>query len=90
MTHPQYQLSMIDALQILATCIPQHHKSILPRVKMDISVHTKFASSSEFESNSNALIFNLIRYELSELHEFTNCTWKWKISALHVWYCKQL
>ena len=61
---------MIDALQILATYIPQYHKFILARVKMHIFVCTKFASSSKFECNSNTLIFSLIRHELSELHEF--------------------
>ena len=37
---------------------------------MDIFVYTKFVSSSEFKSDSNALIFSLIERELSELCEF--------------------
>ena len=37
---------------------------------MDIFIHTKFASSSEFKSNSNVQIFSLIRHELSELCKF--------------------
>ena len=37
---------------------------------MDISIHTKFASSSEIKSDSNALIFSLIECELSEICEF--------------------
>ena len=37
---------------------------------MGISVRTKFASPSEFKCDSNALIFNPIGHELSELHEF--------------------
>ena len=37
---------------------------------MDISIHTKFALSSEIKSDSNALIFSLIECELSELCEF--------------------
>ena len=36
---------------------------------MGISVRTKFSSPSEFECDSNALIFNPIGHELSELHE---------------------
>ena len=39
---------------------------------MGIFVRTKFSSSSEFKCNSNALIFSLIRCQLSELHEFYN------------------
>ena len=37
---------------------------------MDIFVYTKFVLSSEFNSDSNALIFSLIERELSELCEF--------------------
>ena len=37
---------------------------------MDVFVYTKFVLSSEFKSNSNALIFSLIERELSELCEF--------------------
>ena len=37
---------------------------------MDIFVYTKFVSSSEFKSDSNAPIFSLIEHELSELCEF--------------------
>jgi hypothetical protein len=61
---------IIDALQILATCKPQYHKSILPRAEMGILIRSKFASSSEFQCDSNALIFCLIGRELSELREF--------------------
>ena len=39
---------------------------------MGIFVRTKFSSSSEFKCDSNALIFSLIRCQLSELHEFYN------------------
>ena len=55
------------ALQVLATYMPQYHKTILPRVKMDIFVHTKIASPSEFQCDSNALIFSPIGHGLSEL-----------------------
>ena len=61
---------MIDAMHILAMCMPQYHKSILPRAKMCISVRNKIASPSEFKSDSNALIFSLIGREPSELREF--------------------
>ena len=61
---------IIHALQLLATCIPKYHKCILQRVKMGIFVHIKFMSPSEFECDSNTLIFNLIGHELSELHKF--------------------
>jgi hypothetical protein len=61
---------IIDAPQIPATCMSQYHKSILPRAKMGILIRSKFASSSEFKSDSNALIFSLIGRELSELREF--------------------
>ena len=37
---------------------------------MDIFIYTKFVLSSEFKSNSNALIFSSIERELSELCEF--------------------
>ena len=37
---------------------------------MDIFVDTKSVLSSEFKSDSNALIFSLIECELSELCEF--------------------
>ena len=37
---------------------------------MDIFVYTKFVLSSEFKGDSNALIFSLIKRELSELCEF--------------------
>ena len=37
---------------------------------MDIFVYTKFVLSSEFKSDSNALIFSLIERELSQLCEF--------------------
>ena len=37
---------------------------------MDIFVYTKFVLSSEFKSDSNALIFSLIECELSQLCEF--------------------
>ena len=61
---------IIHALQLLATCLPKYHKSILQRVKMGIFVRTKFASPLEFECDSNALIVNPIGHELSELHKF--------------------
>ena len=61
---------IIHALQLLDTCLPKYHKSILQRIKMGIFICTKFASPSEFECDSNALIFNPIGPELSELHEF--------------------
>ena len=62
-------MPVIDALQILATYMPQYHKFILARAKMHIFVRTKAASSSEFKCKSNALILSLIGHELSELHE---------------------
>jgi hypothetical protein len=37
---------------------------------MENFIRSKFASSSEFKTNSNALIFSLIGRELSELCEF--------------------
>ena len=37
---------------------------------MDIFIYTKFVLSSEFKSDSNALIFSLIERELGELCEF--------------------
>ena len=37
---------------------------------MDIFVYTKSVLSSEFKSDSNALILSLIECELSELCEF--------------------
>src|ERR1700733_9467645 len=62
---------IIHALQVLATCMPQYHKSILPGEKMGIFIHTKFVSSSEFECNSNALIFSsnahVLRYIKSSI-----------------------
>ena len=61
---------IIHALQLLATCMPKYHKSILQRVKMGIFVHIKFVSPSESKCDSNALIFNPIGHELSELHKF--------------------
>ena len=39
---------------------------------MDIFVYTKFVLSSEFKSDSNALILSLIERELSEPCEFYN------------------
>src|ERR1700677_1801372 len=63
-------MPVIDALQILATYMPQYHKFILARVKMHISVRSKFALASEFKCDSNALIFSLIGRELSEICEF--------------------
>ena len=61
---------IIHALQLLATCMPKYHKSILQRVKLDIFVCIKFVSPSESECDSNAPIFNPIGHELTELHEF--------------------
>jgi len=37
---------------------------------MNIFVHTKVASPSEFKCNSNELIFSPIGHELGELREF--------------------
>ena len=34
-------MHMIHALQILATCMSQYHKSILPRAKAGIFIYTK-------------------------------------------------
>ena len=61
---------IIHALQVLAKYMPQYHKSILLRSKTDIFVRAKFASPSEFECDSNALIFSPIGHELNELHQF--------------------
>ena len=58
---------IIHALQVLAKYMPQYHRSILLRSKMDIFIRAKFASHSEFKCNSNALIFTPIGHELSEL-----------------------
>ena len=69
-TPTEHRRHMIHALQILATYMPQYHKFILARVKMHISVRSKFASASEFKCDSNALIFSLIGRELSEICEF--------------------
>jgi hypothetical protein len=74
-------MPMIHALQILVICMPHYHKSVLPRAEMDIFVCTKFASSSEFKCDSNVLIFSPIECQLSELHEFYKCTWKWKFAT---------
>ena len=63
-------MPVIDALQILATYMPQYHKFILARAKMHISVRFKFVSASKFKCDSNALIFSLIGRELSALREF--------------------
>jgi hypothetical protein len=63
---------VIHALQLLATCMPKYHKPILQRVKMGIFVHTMSALPSKFECNPNALIFDPVRHELSELHKFYN------------------
>ena len=49
-------IPVIDALQILAR-IPKIYST---KSKMDIFVYTKFVSSSEFKSDSNAPIFSLI------------------------------
>ena len=75
-------MPMIHALQILVTCMPHYHKSVLPRAKMYISIRTKFTSSLGFKCNSNALIFSLIGCQLSELHEFYKCTRKWSFATL--------
>ena len=63
-------MPMIHTLQILATCMPQSHKSILPIEKIAIFVRNKFVSSLQFKCDSNALIFSPIGHELSELREF--------------------
>ena len=62
-------MPIIHALQVLATYMPQYHKSILPRVKMGIFVRNKFSSPSEFKCDSNALIFSSNGRILSEIHE---------------------
>ena len=59
---------IIHAMQVLATYMPQYHKSIPLRATMGISVHTNFSSPSEFECDPNAPNFSLIGLELSELH----------------------
>ena len=79
---------MILALQILATYMPQYHKSILPRAKMNIFAHNKAGSPSEFKCDSNALIFSLIRRELSELHKFYEMYLKMEYFRPHPWFCK--
>ena len=66
-THTTPRRLIIHALQVLATYMPQYHKSILPREKMGIFVCNNFASPSEFKCDPNALIFSPIRHELSEL-----------------------
>ena len=64
--------SMTYILQILATHISKYHESILPRAKMNIFAQGKCASLSEFECNYNALVFEAIGHELSEVHELYN------------------
>ena len=81
-------VAMIHALQISATYMPQYHKSILPRAKMDISAHTKIGSPSEFKCNSNALIFSPIGRELSELREFYEMYPKMENFRSRLWYRK--
>ena len=56
-------IPVIDALQILAR-IPKIYST------KSKNGYFKFVSSSEFKSDSNALIFSLIEHELSELCEF--------------------
>jgi hypothetical protein len=50
--------------------MPQYHKFIIPRAEIGIFIRIKFASSSQFKCDSNALIFSLIGCESSELREF--------------------
>ena len=66
-THTTPSRLIIHALHVLATYMPQYHKSILSREKMGIFVHTNFASPSEFECDPNALILRPIGHKLSEL-----------------------
>jgi hypothetical protein len=79
---------MILALQILATYMPQYHKSILPRAKMNIFAHNKAGSPLEFKCDFNALILSPIRRELSELREFYEMYPKMGIFCPRLWYCK--
>ena len=79
---------MIHALQILATYMPQYHKSILPREKMNIFAYTKVGSPPEFKCDSNALIFSPIGRELSELREFYEMYPKMEIFHSRPWYRK--
>ena len=65
-THTTPSRLIIHALQVLATYMPQYHKSILSREKMGIFVHTNFVSPSEFECDSNALMFSPIGHESSK------------------------
>ena len=58
---------IIHALQVLATYMPQCHKSILLRATIGIFVRTNFVSPSKFECDPNAPIFGPIGLELSEL-----------------------
>ena len=79
---------MIHALQNLATYMPQYHKSILPREKMNIFAYTKVGSPPEFKCDSNALIFSPIGRELSELREFYEMYPKMEIFRSRPWYRK--
>src|ERR1700691_3593347 len=81
---------IIHAMQVLATYMPQYHKSILLRATMGIFVHTNFVSSSEFKCNPNMPIFSPIGLEMSELHQFYKMYPKIEIYILCFWYCKQL
>ena len=61
---------IIHAMQILATYMPQYHKSILPRAKIKIKIFapTKIGLPLKSKCNSNALIFSPIGHELNELY----------------------
>ena len=67
-THTTPSRLIIHALQVLATYMPQYHKSILLRATIGIFVRTNFASPSEFECDPNVPIFSTIGFELSKLH----------------------
>jgi hypothetical protein len=68
--------------------MPQYHKSILPRAKMNIVAHTKVVSPLEFKCDSNALTFSPIGRELSELREFYEMYPKMDIFRPRLWYRK--
>ena len=59
---------IIHTMQVLATYMPQYHKSILLRATMGLFIHTNFTSPSKFECDPNMPIFSPIGLELSELH----------------------
>jgi hypothetical protein len=61
------QLYDFYPLQDLPTFTSKNNPPVLPRANMRIFIWNKLASPAEFKCESNALIFNLIGQEMSEL-----------------------